>query len=57
MPTVQWRTTDPMRLTKHEYWDVANRGNNLEETLAAQSTIGEDQLERQSRGSFRAGSL
>jgi hypothetical protein len=57
MPTVQWRTTDPMQLTKHEYWDVANRGNNLEETLAAQSTIGEDQLERQSRGSFRAGSL
>jgi hypothetical protein len=57
MPTVQWRITDPTRLTEHEYWDVANRERDLGEALAAQSAIGETQLQRQGRGPFRAGSL
>jgi hypothetical protein len=48
MPTVKWRTTDPKRLTEHEYWHVG---------YADQSVIGEDQLVRQSRGPFRLGSL
>ena len=40
-----------------EYWDVANRVDDLEEVLAEQSAIGEDQLARQSLPPFRAGSL
>jgi hypothetical protein len=57
MPTVQWRITDVKRLPEHEYWDVANRESDRGEALAAQSAIGENQLQRQSRGPFRAGSL
>ena len=57
MPTAQWRITDPKRLPEHEYWDVANRESDLGEALAAQSAIGENQLQRQGRGPFRAGSL
>jgi hypothetical protein len=38
-------------------WNSANRESDPEEALGAQSAIGEDQLERQRRGSFRPGSL
>ena len=47
--------SDPQNMS--EYWDVANRVDDLEEVLAEQSAIGEDQLARQSLPPFRAGSL
>jgi predicted metalloprotease len=38
-------------------WNRTNQERDLEEVLAAESAIGDDQLERQNHGPFRAGSL
>jgi hypothetical protein len=43
--------------TSRRSWNSANQEGDLEDALAAESAIGDDQPERQSRGPFRAGSV
>jgi predicted metalloprotease len=47
---MRWSTT-------RRGWNSANQEDDLEEALASKSVIGDDQLKRQSRDPFRAGSL